>query len=109
MNQNDSEIDSENRYRNDQRNRKSLSENEREIMIDINEKIIDMMDHNDNQRSFNFIDKNISMEGNIKIRISDNINLKEIRYFNNNSDYQIFDMIAKNKYSVIIKINIKDH
>lgn len=82
---------------------------ESDIMIDINQKIIDMMDHIDYQRTFDFIDKNISMEGNVRIRISDDISLKEIRHFNNNSDYEITDIISKNKYSIIVKIDVKNH
>lgn len=85
-----------------------MAEKEKEIMIEINQMIIESMKEFDNNRSFEFINDHISMSGEIEIRISDNIYFEEIEYFNNNSDYEIFN-VNDNKYNSIIRIDCDYH
>jgi hypothetical protein len=60
-------------------------------------------------RTFDIINRGVSMDGNIEVRISDDISLEEIEYYNNVFDHQITDIIAKSKYSVTIRIDVKNH
>lgn len=60
-------------------------------------------------RTFDIINRGIPMDGNVEVRISDDISLEEIEYYNNTFDHKITEITAKSKYSVIVKVDVKNH
>lgn len=79
------------------------------VIPKIEREIDQMMFEKGYDRTFDIINRGVSMDGNIEVRVSDDISLEEIEYYNKTFDHQITDIIAKSKYSVIIRVDVKNH